>query len=106
MRHNPHDVFKKLLPKLKPWQQRWIACRAAMRVFPTIGARGEFGFWKSETKSIVGIAQLPWYESFYELPSLEVTSAITAVKYDVKRAVEETTGYDGIGGLVVCPNDR
>jgi len=72
--------LKQTLSTLEPWQRQWIACRAAMRILPAIGAVGDFRFWDDAETSVAAIARLPWLVSLSHLISVDFSADQATVK--------------------------
>ncbi|MHC4876009.1 MAG: hypothetical protein ACYTGL_05880 [Planctomycetota bacterium] len=60
MDRDPQKEFEALFEKLEPWQQQWVACRAAMRVLPAIAVNAGYKPWKEPATVFVAVAKVPW----------------------------------------------
>tara|TARA_R110002072_G_scaffold302978_1_gene490634 strand:+ start:44211 stop:45365 length:1155 start_codon:yes stop_codon:yes gene_type:complete len=81
MNSDPQQELEKLLSTLEPWQRQWVACRAAMRVLPAIGAVGDFRFWDDPKTSVAAVARLPWLVSFSHLMTVDISVDQAAAKH-------------------------
>jgi len=63
MDRDPQQEFEALFEKLEPWQQQWVACRAAMRVLPALGLQGNFKYWSQPATRLAAIETAPWLVS-------------------------------------------
>lgn len=79
MKSDSQLELEKLLSTLEPWQQQWVACRAAMRTLPAIGATGGFRIWEHSQNAVLASARLPWFVSLTRLVEIDDHKDIASV---------------------------